>query len=642
MNLAVLYPDKWLKPEQSVSLWVPLLFLFHLFCFVAPGLPLARFFVRRRWLAPALTVPAAIIISCTLGYLVFWTFFLSSLLGRLAAVAAMTPALFLLFPRRPGTGWTSVVQSAHERTPLALMAVVGLFYVTTQYVFDVRDYPPRSQLRLRFTDRHLSIDCDFPMLFARTLFDDDDPRPLLCRWLSSDRPPLQAGVCLMQSWSWGAEPYSLSWLHCQLIGCAMQTAWIPAVWALCRLLRLPRRRCGVVILLLTFTGFALINTIYCWPKMIAGALVLFALEALLFVGRGESRLAAGLLAGVAGGLGLLAHGGAFFTLLPLAFWALTPRLFPGWRAALGGAAAGIGLLLPWMAYQKWYEPPGDRLTKWHLAGIGLRDEDIDEGPFRDALVRAYRSKTPEELAEARLLNLGALFWDMPAENETRFGDDFDPNQELTVMLRFRDAQMHHLIPALLLLNLGWIPLLRRLRRDRDPEAGLERLFFGVAVSSTLVWILLMFNAGTTVLHHGSYADILLLMTLLSVALCRGEVLHVVVLVPHMLLFLFVWIFTTPCCVACIFNPYLLPLSLTSFVLVLGVTLGAWDLRLVRWLRHRGLCGLTLVPNIRSQDRTGRSEAPALNGKAHGSRSVPVAVGALASGRREERDKLEAR
>jgi len=81
MILAMLNAEEWLNPKQLVALLLPLLYLFHLVCFVAPGLPLAHLCVRRGWLPPVLTLPAAIVGSCLLGYLVFWAFWASPVLG---------------------------------------------------------------------------------------------------------------------------------------------------------------------------------------------------------------------------------------------------------------------------------------------------------------------------------------------------------------------------------------------------------------------------------------------------------------------------------------------------------------------------------------------------------------------------------
>jgi hypothetical protein len=490
------------------------------------------------------------------------------------------------------------------------MAAVGLFYAMADRAVELPLTEPQlreaeDHIRVRFTDRKLFIDCDLPLYFAQRLHDGEDPRALFGDWRSSDRPPLQTGLFLMLSWLWDPWLWEYApdpWCSYHLAGCVIQSVWVPAVWTLCRMLRLPRRRCGMVLLFVAFSGFALVNTVYCWPKMLAGSLALFAVAALL-LGRGAARLPASVLAGAAGSLALLAHGGAIFTLLALALFALTPSLYPGWRASLAGIAAAAGLLAPWLAYQKWYDPPGDRLPKWHLAGVVPVE---DERSFVRALWESYRA-TPlchdwrtewalasdwsEEqpignpsLVGKRIVNVQSLFVDRPSEFEMRFGFALKP-EALSSLVRFRDAQLHHLFPALGLLNLGWLVFGWRLCRGGNDPA--DRLMLGLGLTGVLIWVLLMFFAGTTILHQGSYADVLLLMTGLAAVLCRCDAVTAsVLLILHTAGFLFVWLFTTPGRFAQ-FTPNfpLLLVAAGAFVCLLGTALDGWDLRLVRRLRR---------------------------------------------------------
>lgn len=69
---------------------------------------------------------------------------------------------------------------------------------------------------------------------------------------------------------------------------------------------------------------------------------------------------------------------------------------------------------------------------------------------------------------------------------------------------------------------------------------------GVAALSLIVWVLAMFGPGTTVVHQGSYATMLLLFAGLAMTLgASGVWLGAGVLVVHAALFAATWIFTTP-------------------------------------------------------------------------------------------------
>src|SRR6185436_18513402 len=128
-------------------------------------------------------------------------------------------------------------------------------------------------------------------------------------------------------------------------------------------------------------------------------------------------------------LAWLSHGGAAFSLIALAPW-IVARMFRGER---GGwlAAASVFLLLavPWFAYQRFYDPPGDRLLKWHLAGQEAKDESV--GAWQ-AIRESYRSKTWTEIGAAKTENMRTqlegsfrgMFSVSPADQPQRRDDEF--------------------------------------------------------------------------------------------------------------------------------------------------------------------------------------------------------------------------
>src|SRR6185295_10615381 len=97
-----------------------------------------------------------------------------------------------------------------------------------------------------------------------------------------------------------------------------------------------------------------------------------------------------LLAGaIFAGLAWLSHGGAAFSLIAVAPWVLW-RVFRGeGRAWLAAAAVFLLLAVPWFAYQRFYDPPGDRLLKWHLGGQEAKDESV--GTWQ-VIRKSYRAK----------------------------------------------------------------------------------------------------------------------------------------------------------------------------------------------------------------------------------------------------------
>jgi hypothetical protein len=84
---------------------------------------------------------------------------------------------------------------------------------------------------------------------------------------------------------------------------------------------------------------------------------------------------------------MLSHGGSAFAFIGLisTFLLLKGRIKVRNLAAL--AAASALLYLPWVLYQKYYDPPGDRLLKYHLAGA----KDLNNRTFAETLITSYQN-----------------------------------------------------------------------------------------------------------------------------------------------------------------------------------------------------------------------------------------------------------
>ena len=93
-----------------------------------------------------------------------------------------------------------------------------------------------------------------------------------------------------------------------------------------------------------------------------------------------------------------------FSLLALAPLALV-KLRTRWSAWLVAAAVFAVLMLPWLAYQRFYEPPGNRLVKWHIGGVIPPDARSVSEALRDS----YRELGGTKAWEARRQNFAMLF-----------------------------------------------------------------------------------------------------------------------------------------------------------------------------------------------------------------------------------------
>jgi hypothetical protein len=387
-------------------------------------------------------------------------------------------------------------------------------------------------------------------------------------WHSSDRPPLQSGLILLQlplAYLLGdARVYSI------VVGIALQTAWVPAAWSFWSAAGLTRRAAGVALLFVVLSGFALINTTFAWPKMLAAALTLFAI-AVAFFDRGAAGqpLSVGrtILLGLSAALATLAHGGVAFMLLPMAIALLLPRWYPGLSRLAIGAAVYVAVLFPWALYQKYFDPPGTKLLKLHLAGNnneGDTETWHDDRPLWQNLLAAYKDAGARQVLRNRLANVQVLF--TAATDQYSWPPHEEPETWPADATGFRRCDFLALFWSLGLLNVGWLVALAHRWQRSDalaPSSGRAMLLLGVA--SIVAWIVILFGPGGTVIHQGSYATFLLLFTTLAAWLTAlpGRW-PVVLLAAQGALFGWGWLLTSPANGFGPPNMFMLPAALLLF------------------------------------------------------------------------------
>jgi hypothetical protein len=556
---------------QMRSLAVLPVFGVALTLFLLPGLPAAVRLALRGRLSTGLVVPAAVLFSCMAGYLTFWAYFLHPMVGRCfgGALLVVGAALLAADLRRRGEA-RALLLSGDVRTPLALTAFVGLFYLALLYAVDL-DVRTGGEVRVRFLDFPLAIDNEIPYYFADHLYDHRDPRRLIADVHSSDRPPLQVGLLLLQFPV--ARLVGQPLVYSLVAGCAFQCAWVPAVWGLWASAGLPRRRAGLALLFVVLTGFATVNTVFGWPKMLAASATLFAVTLSLF-GRAPGRPFPAVLVGLSAALGALAHGGVAFTLLPLGLLLLWPRYYPGRSRLAIGAAVFTVTLTPWSLYQTYYDPPGNRLVRDHLAGESPTWRD--DAPLWRNLLDAYGELSAGEVVGNKLANLKVLFRGdrRPAAQLYPWPPNRDSAQWPADAIGFRRCEFTCLFWSLGLLNLGWLAALAtgRRRAGLDPTLGVTVPALGLA--SVFAWVVLMFGPGSTVIHQGSYATVLLLFAALAAWLTALPLrLACPLLLLQGIVFISCWLSTSPANAYGPPNVFMIPLAVGFFVALAAITLG---------------------------------------------------------------------
>lgn len=509
------------------ALLLPVLVGFQALWWIVPGLAAALWLRQRKAIDVLYVVPVAAIISAVISYGAFWAYFAGSGWGKAytVVVAGVSLALaFWLFKHAP-SAWKTV-KKLDVCMPLLLWGIISLLYVST--TFGCSTARPVMQSDQLCHVHGITFDNLLPQLFADNVY-DGRPRQLIGDWQGSDRPPLQSGAVLLQSPLTFAP--SLNIAGYQILATLLQVLWVPAVWIMGRRLRFSAGQMGAVLLLLTCTGFFFFNSVFTWPKLLAGGLVMFGFALLFFEKPARVRWA---LAGLAFAGAFLAHGGVIFTLVPMGA-ILFLRHFRKNPQLLGVLAAAFGLLvLPWWLYQKLYDPPGDRLIKWHVGGVVA----IDQRPAPELIVDSYEQAGPGEIAHNKADNIRTIFGDVPPEG-LLYGEG--------TLASIRDAEFRYVLFGLGLLNAGWIMVLMPSVRRRLQQTKLDgqrlQLLFTVALASLLAWALVLFGPDITVIHQGSYATMLLLFIALAAVVTRAlsPLLLKLLLTLQVSYFILVWV-----------------------------------------------------------------------------------------------------
>jgi hypothetical protein len=452
------------------------------------------------------TVPILLAIGLLAGGIVamlsFWAYFADRVAGEALGFLAVFGSVAL----GASCLWSGRIDRQLLRgltTPFALWALGSAFIVFLGFAHG-GTATPLETAGARFSGR-LPTDNDIPRFFAEWFFHEGHrgtPPIYPGGWLSSDRPPLQIGYVLSQrTFGWDTTG-----LHYQLIGVVIQQLWIVGAWALLLAAGLRRLTRALTIIVLLVSDVALVNAFYVWPKLlpaafllVAAALVLTPLWPQLRHGARAGALLAGLLA-----LAMLAHGSSLFAIVPLLAIAAI-RGLPDWRWVGVALLTGAVLLFPWSAYQRYVDPPANRLPKWMLAGVSEIDQRSTTEAISDSYGKAGLGGALHNKAENFVtIAGGGPAWDLAEEAVQDLGSG-DLRQAVSAI---RMSNFFYLLPSLGLLLLGLPALaIRAGPENRSAEWRFAALCFTTVALGCLFCCLLLFGNGPSraVIHVGSLA-----------------------------------------------------------------------------------------------------------------------------------------
>lgn len=348
----------------------------------------------------------------------------------------------------------------------------------------------------------LPIDNQLPFIFAQQIASGKVAIPMIGDWLSSDRPPLQTAYFLAS----GAVKLMHSDFHYQVVATLLQCLWVIALWALLKSKNISRFAMLLTLGVPMFSGFAIVHGLFTWPKLLPVFFILLIIG-ILFDNDQKwlERWQTGVVVGVLAALAMLCHGGSIFALLGVGLGLFLFMRIPKPAFIVATIAAGMILMLVWSYYQNNIDPPGNRLTKWHLAGV----IPIDDRSFRQTLIDSYRAISFASIWHNKWLNVLAMFGD-PKEWFLGMVSSALGFSDITERISLRNTQFFTLLAAWGVFLLAPIALFTPKSIRTSSEYILGRHLLVIAASIIIFWVLLLFGPGYTLIHQGSLALPLLL------------------------------------------------------------------------------------------------------------------------------------
>jgi hypothetical protein len=480
-----------------------LLLGWHLTLTGLPPIAAALFAARCGLRSVPVLLAIALAASGVVAMLSFWTYYAEPFVGETYAYFVFLGSVGLtawcLWGRRIDPGLLRELA-----TPLALWVLGTVFLTFFGFLHGGADAPLGTAIT-RFS-HPLPSDNDIPLFYSDWFFHhghSGTPPVFPGEWLSSDRPPLQIGYVLSQRiFGWDE-----SGLHYQVLGVVLQQLWIVGLWALLLAARVGRMTRALAMMTVLVSDLVIVNGFFVWPKLLPAAMLLAAAAILITPLWSELRRspwAAALVAALFG-LAMLGHGSSLFGLIALAAIAAV-RGLPSWRWLAVGALVGLALLAPWSAYQKYGDPPGNRLTKWMLAGV----EQIDDRGPTEAIVDSYREAGLGGTVQNKLDNFAATTGEsMFADNVEEVVDGIGEGDLERSIRSLRLIFFFYLVPSMGLLLLGPLAMGGAWRRRADLdrwEWTLALTCFAAFVIGAIGWGLILFGppAAKPSIHIGSY------------------------------------------------------------------------------------------------------------------------------------------
>lgn len=182
----------------------------HLVVFLLPGAAIVTFWRVRlgrgrteQIIAPAspkvlFDFLAILVASGVVAYASFFPYVVQPLLGRIVSLVVLGGSVLLfVVSREARLHLRTLIRHGDVMTPLLLALTIGALYTGSTLLYG-GEVHPSLVANSRYRDP-LPPDNILPRLVADRVVDGVRGEPFMGDWLSSDRPPLQAGVATLSS-----------------------------------------------------------------------------------------------------------------------------------------------------------------------------------------------------------------------------------------------------------------------------------------------------------------------------------------------------------------------------------------------------------------------------------------------------------
>lgn len=474
---------------------------------LTPGILASAPLLRRKQIESHQVVLFAFGVAAAGGYLMFWLYYLSDVIGKLVSFGALMLLLTVYLDPYLRKVIRAVVSSREVRIPLILTFGLGIFYTAIAYIGHFSTTVCMGEYDTFIRDRTINASPDYLIqkYWVDRLYANVSPwnivlDPDMAQTTVGDRPPILGGIALI---FYAMVPRSLEHFYYMAVTTIVSTSWIAALALVCREARFGLNRTALLVLAVSQTFYFYFSSVFSWPKALSGALFAGAFALLALRPAMLSNRPAGaqlVLGSTFAGLAFLTHNSTMLLLIPTALLLFKPRLYPGIRSCVAGATIFLLIALPYTVIKSIKEPTTSNLTKYTLTipeSSPVEPEENRNLSIPEAVRKAYAPLAWAEIADNKWRNIAPIF------NPGCFGICAGSTMKESNL----QSEVLPVIGSMKFFNLGWLlflplPLLAPLfygNKHRRSDVDLRRvqqissMCLSIAASGLLIYALISFQ-----------------------------------------------------------------------------------------------------------------------------------------------------